>query len=118
MTTEQTIAAYFRTLPSGDWQQFIAPSMKYGFNSFDQPQDRSGYIEGAGRFFSAATHAEIVQHMIDGDQAALIVRYTLRSSKGTVGTCDVAEFLTISDGKITASSIFFDTKAFGEFMQS
>lgn len=118
MTIEQTLEEYFSAIHGGDWQQFIADGMTYGFNSYDQPQGRNGYLEGAGNFFRATTGVEIKQKVINGSHAALIARYNVRSPKGTTGTCDVAEFLTIKDGKLTASSIFFDTKAFGELMQS
>jgi hypothetical protein len=83
-----------------------------------QPQDKDGYLEGASNFFRSTTGLEIKQKVIDGNHPALIVRYSIRSPKGTVGVCDVAEFLTIKNGKLTASSLFFDTKAFGELMQS
>ncbi len=81
MTTEQTLNAYFSAIHDGDWQQFIADEMTYGFNSYDQPQDKKGYLEGAGNFFRATTSVKIMQKIIDGDRVALIARYTVRSPK-------------------------------------
>ena len=40
----------------------------------------------------------------------------MRSPKGNPGICDVAEILTVNDDKIESSKIFFDTKAFQDFV--
>lgn len=118
MTTEQVLNDYLSAIHGGDWQQYIADDMKYGFNSYEQLQNKQDYLNGAGNFFRATTGVSVKQKIIDGDKVALIARYEVRSPKGTTGTCDVAEFLTIQHGKLTTSSIFFDMKAFGELMQS
>jgi ketosteroid isomerase-like protein len=119
MTTEQTLDKYFQAIHKGGWQEYVADDFTFVVNSFDRTMHgKDEYLRGAGNFFQATTAVDIRQKMIDGDQVALIARYDVRSPKGTTGTCDVAEFLTFNDGKLTASSIFFDTKAFGELIQS
>ncbi len=54
--------------------------------------------------------------MTDGNEAALVARYFMRSPKGTAGVLDVAEFLAVQDDKFVSSTIFFDNKELAEFM--
>jgi ketosteroid isomerase-like protein len=39
-----------------------------------------------------------------------------RPPRGDTALCDVAEVLSVRDGKIASDAIFFDTAAFREFM--
>lgn len=119
MTTEQTLNEYFTALHGGDWQKFIADDFIFVVNNSARIlHGKESYFKGAGDFFRATTSVEIIQRILDGNRVALIARYEVLSPKGTTGACDVAEFLTIDDGKLTTSSIFFDTKALAELMQS
>jgi hypothetical protein len=77
---------------------------------------KAAYVEGAGRFFSVTTSVEIKKLIIESESACVLARYRLRSPKGTTGVSDVAEILTVNNGKLTSSTIFFDSKAFQEFM--
>lgn len=117
MTTQETLERYFAAIHTGGWEAFVAEAFTFVNNSLDRvAHGKAAYLEGAGRFFRGSTAVELRQVLIDGNRAAVLARYHLRSPQGSSGTCDVAEFLTFADGLLTASAIFFDTKALTEFM--
>ncbi|MGH9528692.1 MAG: nuclear transport factor 2 family protein [Terriglobales bacterium] len=117
VSTKETIQKYFEAIHKGGWESYVADDFVFVNSNFDQvARSKTAYVEGARRFFRATTAAEIKQLIVEGNTACAAVRYRLRSPKGNTGVCDVAEILAVKDGKITSSSIFFDTKAFQDFM--
>ncbi|HSX35981.1 MAG TPA: nuclear transport factor 2 family protein [Patescibacteria group bacterium] len=117
MTTKETIEMYLDAIHKGDWESYVADDFVFVNNNLDKAaHGKAAYLEGAGRFFKATTAVKVDRMVIDGDNVALVARYDLRSPKGAAGVCDVAEFITVKDDKLTSSAIFFDTKAFAEFM--
>src|SRR4029079_1303586 len=117
MTIKETLQNYFKAIHEGGWENFISDDFIFVNSNLDKvAHGKPAYIEGAGRFFRATTSAEIRKLIIEGDTACALVRYQLHSPKGNSGVCDVAEILTLKDGKINSSAIFFDTKAFQDFM--
>jgi len=117
MTTKETIEKYFASIHRGSWESYIADDFEFINSNIDNiVRGKAAYVEAAKRFFRATTAVEIKRMVIEGDNVAVIARYQLRSPSGKTGVCDVAEMLTTQNGQITSSAIFFDTKAFAEFM--
>lgn len=116
MTAKETIERYFKAIHKGDWADYVADDFIFINSNLDKvTHGKEAYIQGAGQFFRATTAVEIRKSFCEGEKMALIARYQLRSPKGNTGTCDVAEFITVGDGKLTSSAIFFDTKALEAF---
>ena len=104
-----------RSTPSGSL--YIADDFTFINSNLDKvAHGKAAYVEAAGRFFRATTAVEIKQMVIEGETACVVARYNLHSPKGNTGICDVAEILVIKNEKLTSSIIFFDTKAFADFM--
>ncbi len=120
MTAEQALQDYIAAIHNGDWEGFVSDGFTtFVVNNVEQArQGKEAYLKGAGDFLRMTTAVNINQKMIDGNQVALIAQYSVRSPKDTEDSCDMAEFLTFDDEKLTASSIFFDAKALGILMQS
>ncbi len=117
MSTKEILKGYFDAIHKGGWQSFIADDFVFSSSNLDKVvHGKAAYVERAGRFFSATTAVDVAQLVIDGDTACAVARYRLRSPSGKTGVCDVAEILTVEDGKINSSAIFFDTKAFADFI--
>ena len=117
MTTKETIEQYFEALHRGDWESFVADDFVFVNNNLSKvAHGKAAYVEGAGRFFKTTSAVKIDRIVIDGDSVALVAHYDVHSLKGTAGVCDVAEFITVKDGKLTSSAIFFDAKTLAEFM--
>lgn len=117
MTTRETIQRYFDAIHAGGWESFIADDFVFVNSNLDRAaHGRAAYVEGAGRFFRATTKVEVKKLIVDGNDASVIARYQVRSPRGTTSLCDVAEVLSVRDGKIASNAIFFDTAAFREFM--
>jgi len=117
MTTKEIIEKYFDSIHRGEWESYIADDFVFINSNLDKVVNgKLEYVEAGGRFFRATTSVELKQIIVEDDKVAVIARYQLLSPKGNTGVCDVAEILTVKDGKITSSAIFFDTKAFAEFM--
>ena len=117
MSTNEIIRRYFASIHKGGWESYVADDFIFANSNLDKiVRGKAAYLEAAGRFFRATTSVEMRKTITEGDGACVLARYQLRSPKGKTGVCDVAEILTVKDGKISSSTIFFDTKAFFEFM--
>jgi ketosteroid isomerase-like protein len=117
MNTKALVEDYFKAIHEGGWESYIADDFTFVNLSLDRvTHTKEAYLDGAGKFFKTTTSVEIREMIDNGDKVAVIARYATRNPKGDVGVCDVAEFLTVSDNKLTSSSIFFDSKALFEFM--
>lgn len=117
MNNEELIKNYFKAIHEGGWESYVADDFTFVNLNLDKvTHTKDAYLEGAGRFFKTTTAVEIREMIDKGDKIAVIARYTTRNPKGDTGVCDVAEFLTIDDNKLTSSAIFFDSKALFEFM--
>ena len=117
MTTRETIQKYFGAIHGGGWESFLADDFVFINSNLDRAvHSKAAYLEGAGRFFASTTMVEVKQLIVDGNDACAIARYQVRSPRGQTSRCDVAEVLSVRDGKIASNAIFFDTAAFREFM--
>lgn len=117
MTTKETVERYLGAIHDGGWEAYIADDFVFVSNNFDTVlHGKEAYLKDAGSFFVLTTRAEIRQMVANDDKAAVAVRYTVRNAKGDTGVCDVAELLTVKDGTLTSSSIFFDTKPIDAFL--
>ena len=117
MDTKGTAEKYYAAIHKGGWEKFIADDFVFMNSNLDNVvRGKAGYIEGAGRFFRVTTSVEVRRMVIQGDTACVLARYQLRSPKGNKGVCDVAEILTVRGDQLSSMAIFFDTKAFAEFM--
>jgi ketosteroid isomerase-like protein len=116
MSTKETILSYFNGVNrKKGWQSFIADEMVFT-NSGKQVPGKDAYVQALNRFLQVVSSVEIRELIIVGDKACAVAHYALRSPKGNTAVCDVAEVLVVKNGKITSSSIFFDTAAFNAFM--
>jgi len=117
MSTVEIIRSYFDAIHKGGWESYIADDFTFINSNLDKvARGKAAYVEGAGRFFRLTTSVELRQFIVDGNAACALARYQMRSPKGNPGICDVAEILTVNDDKIESSKIFFDTKAFQDFV--
>lgn len=117
MSTKEFLLAYFEAIHKGGWQDLVADDFVFVNSNLDRVgHGKAAYLDGAGRFFRSTTAVEVRSLLIDGDRAAVLARYSIRSPRGHVGVCDVAEFLTTDGKNLTSSAIFFDTKALADFM--
>ena len=117
MTTHATITRYFGAIHKGGWEALVTDDFVFVNSNLDTvAHGKQAYLEGAGRFYRGSTAVEIRQLLIDGNRAAILARYQMRTPKGHTGVCDVAEFLTIDGDKLSSSAIFFDTKALADLM--
>jgi len=116
MTTKETIENYFNNLSKNDgWQNNLSDSMEF-FSPRQNTVGKEHYIEATLRFFQFVYGFEIKELIIDGDKACALVSYQVKSPKGNKSTCEVAEILTVKNGKLQSSKIYFDTAAFQEFI--
>ncbi|MCL4352945.1 nuclear transport factor 2 family protein [Patescibacteria group bacterium] len=117
MATKETIEKYFAAIHKGGWEDYIADDFVFINSNLDNiAYGKKAYVDGAGRFFRVTTSVEIRQMIVEGAKACVLARYQLRSPKGNIGASDVAEILTVKGDKLSSSAIFFDTKAFEDFM--
>jgi ketosteroid isomerase-like protein len=116
MATNTTVQNYYDALAQRDgWQSHIADDMAFT-GPGSSANGKAAYVEVTSRFMRVVKTVAVKDLIIEGDKACAIARYDLESPKGYRWTCDVAEILSVKDGKIASSTIFFDTAGFREFM--
>ncbi len=117
MDTRETAEKYYDAIHKGGWESFIADDFVFVNSNLDNiVHGKAEYVDRAGRFFRVTTSVEIRRMIIQGETACVLARYQLRSPKGNRGVCDVAEILTVRGDQLSSIAIFFDTKAFAEFI--
>ena len=116
MTTREIIEAYFEGLNlKQGWEDQIADNMAFtGVKT--KTTDKSGYVDTTRSFLRLVQTVRLENLIVEGVQACAIAHYDLQSPSGKVAESTIAEIFTVSGGKISSSTIFFDTAAFWEFM--
>ena len=119
MDTKTLAESYFNAVNKGGWEDFVAEHFDYGMcDSQEIRQGRDVYLQGAGQFYALSQHLEVKKLLVEGREAAALNRYRLQSPHGKELELDVAEFLKFDESdKLIASTIYFDTHRFQEFMQ-
>ena len=119
MDTKTLAESYFTAVNKGGWEDFVAENFNYGMcDSQEIRQGRGVYLQGAGQFYALSQHLEVKKLLVEGREATALNRYRLQSPQGNQLELDVAEFLKFDESdKLIASTIYFDTHRFQEFMQ-
>ena len=119
MDTRTLAESYFTAVNKGGWEDFVAENFDYGMcDSQEIRRGRDVYLQGAGQFYALSQHLEVKKLLVEGREAAALNRYRLQSPHGKELELDVAEFLKFDESdKLIASTIYFDTHRFQEFMQ-
>lgn len=112
---KETVTEYFNRLYASGWEALIGDDVVFTSPS-GVTRGKAAYVDATNRFKQVAKSVEVIQLIVEGDNACAITRYQLRSPKGNVSTCDTMEVFSVSDGKIQSSRICFDTAAFRQFM--
>ena len=114
MSTKEIIQRYFDELTKkGNWESFLSDDLE--FTSFTSPvkhvTGKAAYLESTQRFFSMIRSVEVRDLIIEGTKVCALTGYQLQGPAGSFRT-DVAEVLTVADGKIRSLAIYFDTAPF------
>lgn len=119
MDTRRLAESYFTAVNKGGWEDFVAENFNYGMcDSQEIRRGRDVYLQGAGQFYALSQHLEVKKLLVEGREIAALNRYRLKSPQGNQLELDVAEFLKFDESdKLIASTIYFDTHRFQEFMQ-
>jgi ketosteroid isomerase-like protein len=116
MNAEPTLRHYFASLYGGDWESLLADDMQFINNGKASPRGKDAYVAATRRFMQVARSVEVETLIADGERAVALARYGLVSPKGNTGSCRVAEFFEVKQGKIRSNEIVFDLAAFQQFM--
>ncbi|WP_075202635.1 nuclear transport factor 2 family protein [Streptococcus sanguinis] len=119
MDTKTLAESYFNAVNKGGWEDFVAEHFDYGMcDSQEIRRGRDVYLQGAGQFYALSQHLEVKNLFVEGREVAALNRYSLQLPSGKELELDVAEFLKFDESdKLIASTIYFDTHRFQEFMQ-
>ncbi|MBC1606877.1 hypothetical protein HCJ12_03630 [Listeria welshimeri] len=120
MDLQAVAKKYFNAILKGTWNEYAEESIKYVvLDTSHSMVGKSLFFKGAGQFYSLVTSVETLFLVSEGYSIATINRYTLKNKTGKELQLDVSEFIKFNDKeKIEQMSIFFDSKAFGEFLKS
>ena len=119
MDTRTLAESYFTAVNKGGWEDFVAENFNYGMcDSQEIRRGRDVYLQGAGQFYALSQHLEVKKLLVEGREVVALNGYRLQSPQGNELELDVAEFLKFDESdKLIASTIYFDTHRFQEFMQ-
>jgi ketosteroid isomerase-like protein len=112
---KEIVTEYFKRLYASGWEALIGDDMVFT-SPAGVARGKAAYVDGTNRFKQVAKSVEVIQLIVEGDNACAVTRYRLQSPKGNVSSCDTMEVFSVRDGKIQSSRICFDTAAFGKFM--
>ena len=116
MSTKETIENYFQKLNEKQgWEDSIADEMTF-VGATTKTDGKEAYVQTTLGFLKVVTGVAIRNLIVEGKNTAVEAYYDIVSPSGETSVCKVAEFLSVSGGKIVSSTIFFDTAAFREFM--
>jgi len=116
MQTKEIIESYYDGIAQKKgWESVISEEIIFS-GAGPKTVGKTAYIEGTTRFLKAVKTSKIITLILEGNKACAVIRYELVSPKGKEMSSEVAEILSVRDGKIDSSSIFFDTAGFKEFM--
>ena len=117
MKTREIVEKYFAAIHAGGWEDYIAEDFIYANSFLDRVlKGKAIYVEAGSRFFSSTTSVELKKIVIEGEKVAVVARYTVKSPQGKTQEFDVAEFLTVRNGMLTSSALFFDSMGLANFM--
>jgi ketosteroid isomerase-like protein len=115
MTTRDAVQGYFDCLKQRQgWESFLADDMV--FTSLTSPVKRvtgkPAYLEATKRFYGMITGVDVRRLVVEGNTACALTHYRLQPPQGASFESDVAEVLTVRDGKIRTFEIYFDSAPF------
>ena len=117
MQTKEIVQSYFDGIAQKNgWERFISDEMIFIGPRMGRTTGKDAYIEATARFLRVVDSSKVSQMIIEGDNASVIARYELLSPIGNRLSADIAEIMTVRNGKIASSAIFFDTAGFQDFM--
>jgi ketosteroid isomerase-like protein len=114
MSTKETVQHYFAELTKkGNWESLLSDDL--AFTSFASPvkqvTGKAAYLESTKRFFSMIRSLEVRDLIVEGAKACALTSYQLQAPAGSFRS-DVAEIITVTNGKISSVAIYFDTAPF------
>lgn len=112
MATAQILQEYFAALARREgWEAFLAED--FAFTSYASPNrqlsGKDAYLAATRRFFSMVRSVEVKNLIVDGPNACAQTRYELQPPAGPAFQSDVAEVLSVKNGKISSLGIYFDS---------
>jgi ketosteroid isomerase-like protein len=119
MTTPDIIRHFYDSLAdkTDGWQRDLAADVVFADASKRlHAEGRAAFIQSFSGFLRAVERVEVRQLIVDGNDAAAVVRYDYVSPTGAKLRQDDAEIWKIVDGKVTALTIYFDITEFRSFM--
>jgi ketosteroid isomerase-like protein len=114
MGTKEIIESYFKALNEGGWESYVGEEIEFA-SSGQKTKGKAAYVDATKKFMEVAKKVDVKKLIVEGDDACALTQYQL-ARPGKKGSSDIAEILTVKEGKIVASTIFFDTASFRAFM--
>lgn len=99
------------------WEEPLADTIRFVSPGGRVTEGKAAYVAANNGFLRAVETARRKEMLTDGDTACAWMSYGIVSPKGKRTTLDAVEIWTASGGKLDSLTIYFDTAAFGAFMQ-
>jgi ketosteroid isomerase-like protein len=117
LSTREVIQSYYAGIgKKSGWQSAIADDIRFSGTGMQSMRGSKAFIDANSRFLQGIKASRVKMTIIEGDKAGAVVQYDMQSPGGQSMSVDVAEILTVKNGKIDSVQIFYDTAAFNDFM--
>jgi len=115
----QLIEHYYERLAARKgWEDLLATDVTFTMPDGKRIAGKEAFVAGNDQFLRGVRNERVKERLFDGETACVWVSYGLVSPQGKQTTQDVLEIWTAKDGKLASLQVYFDTAAFGAFMQS
>ena len=94
-----------------DWQDLVADDVVFD-GPVQQARGKEEFVDLTAQFLSAHRGTRLLQRIADGDTVISMFEFDIDAPNGQQLTCPVAEWATISDGRISEFRVYYDPREF------
>jgi len=110
MTTKEIIKKYYKGISRKDgWQSLISDKLVFSRPGLFTLNAKDFYIKETTEFLRMVRSIKVEKLIVEDDKAFALVGYKMITPKGTKGKWDVAEILSVKDGKVDSIELLFDS---------
>ena len=94
-----------------DWQDLVSDDVLFE-GPVQHARGKTDFVELTSQFLRAHRATRLLLRMADGDTVTSMFEFVIEAPNGQTLTCPVAEWATVSDGRISAFHVYYDPREF------
>jgi ketosteroid isomerase-like protein len=94
-----------------EWQDLVADDVVFE-GPLQRAHGKAEFVALTGQFLSAHRATRLLRRIADGSTVTSMFEFVVDAPNGQQLTCPVAEWATVSDGRISEFHVFYDPREF------